>query len=368
MEVVRFSSFDELSAHADVWDHMAVGVPFRSWTWLSTWWRHYSATGQLYVLGVFNRGHLVGIAPWYRSTTFQHGRVLRCLGDGEVCSEYSAILCEPGLEELISGVLGEWLVRARGWDHWDVIQLDSTEQEDLVALSLAEHMAGQGCHLHSRAGQGCWRVALPSTWEDYLDRFSKDRRKKIRRMHRRYIEGGLAILHTVHSPEQLTRAQDILVDLHQRRRNTLGQPGCFASSRFRAFHEDVLPRLLQESRLGLHWVELEGRPIAAEYHLLGDETVYCYQGGIAPEAAGHSPGQIATLFALEQAVENGYRAFDFLRGNEPYKRQWRAEFRPNVELRIIAKRTAAQLRHGIWLAGCDVKHWVKEAMGGVNPH
>ena len=368
MEVIRFQHLDELREHATAWDELAAGVPFRSWAWLSTWWRNYSAIGQLYVLGVFDRGHLIGIAPWYERMTLQHGRVLRCLGDGEVCSEYATILCEPGVEELVASTLADWLTRAGRRDQWDLIQMTSTDPEDLVSLVLAEQMAERGCHLHSRAGQGCWRVALPSTWDDYLQRLSKNRRKKIRRMQRQFVDSGMAVWHTARSPGQLERARQILVDLHQKRRNTLGQPGCFASQRCRAFHEEVLPQLLKESRLGLHWVEMNGRPVAAEYHLLGNETVYCYQGGIEPEDASVSPGQIATLFSFKLAIENGYRVLDFLRGNEPYKRQWRAEFRPNVELRIIAGRTSSQLRHSVWLAGCDVKQWVKGAIGAGNSH
>ena len=368
MEVVLFSNLEDLQVHARLWDHLSAGVPFRSWSWLATWWRHYAALGQLYVLGVFNGGHLVGIAPWYRTTTFQHGQTLRCLGDGEVCSEYATILCEPGIERAVTSALADWLQEGEGRYHWDVIELVSADPGDLVSSALAEEMAERGCHLHSKAGQGCWHAVLPATWDEYLGRLSKDRRKKIRRMQRKYVDSGLAVWHTARSPGQLAVAQRILIDLHQRRRNTLGQPGCFASQRYRAFHEEVLPRLLQESRLGLHWVELDGRPVAVEYHLLGNDVVYCYQGGIASEVASQSPGQIATLFGFKQSIERGYRVFDFLRGNEAYKHHWLAQFRPSVELRIVASRASAQLRHGIWLAGCDVKQWVKEAMGVLPRH
>lgn len=366
MEVVRFSNLDELQIHQAVWDNMAAGIPFRSWVWLATWWRHYAATGQLCALGVFDHGHLVGIAPWYRTTTLQHGRTLRCMGDGEVCSEYATVLCEPGIEQAVADALADWLLQAKGRDHWDCIELAPTDPGDLVSSMLAEQMADRGSYLHSTAGHGCWRVVLPSVWDEYLERLSKERRKKIRRMQRQYVDSGKTVWRTARTPEQLAVAQRILIDLHQRRRNALGQPGCFVSHRYRAFHEQVLPQLLRQTRLGLHWLEFEGRPIAAEYQLLGRDTVYCYQGGISPDDAHLSPGQIATLFTFKTAIEQGYRSLDFLRGNEPYKHQWRAQFCPNVEVRIIAGRASAQLRHGIWLAGRDVKHWVKETMGGMH--
>jgi CelD/BcsL family acetyltransferase involved in cellulose biosynthesis len=368
MEVVRFSNLDELQAHQPLWDDMAAGIPFRSWTWLSTWWRHYAALGQLFVLGVFDRGHLIGIAPWYQIKTLQNGRMLRCLGDVEVCSEYVTILCEPGLERTVTDALAEWLLQANNRDQWDVIELASTDPEDVAAFALAEQMAERGCRFHPEPGPGCWRAVLPPSWDEYLPRLSKDRRKKIRRLQRRYIDSGLVAWHTASSPEKIGVARRVLVDLHQGRRTALGQPGCFTSPRYRAFHEEVMPRLLKESRLGLHWLEFDGRPVAAEYQLRGANAVYCYQGGISPDGALASPGQIAILLSFQQAIEQGRRTLDFLRGDEPYKRQWGAQFCPNVDLRIVAGSTAAQLRHGIWLAGRDVKQWVREAMGVMHLH
>ncbi len=362
MEVVRFSCLEDLEPHAVAWDRLAMDVPFRTWAWLATWWRHYSPLGQLCVLGVFDGAELIGIAPWYRTQTRLHGQTLRLLGDGEVCSEYGTILHQAGKEHAVAIALTEWLLSAGGEDQWDVVEMASTDWDDPMPAALARLMKERGCQLHSRTGRGCWRAPFPATWEEYLRTLSKERRKKIRRMQRRYVDSGEAVLHTVQDKDQLETAQEILIDLHQRRRNMLGEPGCFASPRYCGFQQDVLPKLLADSRLGLHWVEFEGRPIAAEYHLLGDRIAYCYQGGISPQDMAISPGQIATLLTFKQAIEQGYEAFDLLRGNEPYKRQWRAQFHPSLELRIVACRTAARLRHGIWQAGQDAKQWLKETL------
>jgi CelD/BcsL family acetyltransferase involved in cellulose biosynthesis len=363
MEVVRFVNIQELQVHAAAWDRLASGVPFRSWAWLATWWRHYGASSELYVLGVFDHGELVGIAPWYRTVTRQHGRTLRLLGDTEVCSEYGTILCQPGRDQAVAAALADWLLGVGHHDRWDIAEISVTHPDDPMSISFGRQMAERGCRVHSRPGAGCWRVTLPSSWDDYLRLLSRDRRKKLRRMVRKYVDNGRAVWHTADTPEQLAVAQGILIDLHQRRRNTLGQPGCFAWPRYRAFHEEVLPALMRESNLGLHWVEFEGQPIAAEYHLLGHDVLYCYQGGIEPKHARLSPGQIATVFALQRAIEQGFRVFDFLRGDEPYKRHWRARLRQTVELRVVAPRTAARLRHGIWLTGLDLRQWTKDAMG-----
>src|SRR5207244_453594 len=81
-------------------------------------------------------------------------------------------------------------------------------------------------------------------------------------------------------------------------------------------------------RLRLHWLELDGRPVAAEYHIAGEDIVYAYQSGIEPEVLHEEPGHLAAIATLQLAIAQGYRAFDFLRGDEPYKAHWRAQPRP----------------------------------------
>src|SRR5208283_326734 len=97
--VPRFCMWDDFVPHAESWDRLARGVPFRSWAWLSSWWRHYGSQSpddlatRLMVLGALDAsGRLAGIAPWYLKRSTAKGWVLRWLGSGEVCSDYASIL------------------------------------------------------------------------------------------------------------------------------------------------------------------------------------------------------------------------------------------------------------------------------------
>ena len=110
----------------------------------------------------------------------------------------------------------------------------------------------------------------------------------------------------------------------------LGEQGCFASARFLGFYRDVVPALLRRGQVQFHWLELDGKPVAAEYQLVGNGVLYAYQAGVDPEAMAHQPGKLINLAILRQAIERGYRAFDFLRGDEPYKARFGAQPRPTV--------------------------------------
>ena len=205
----------------------------------------------------------------------------------------------------------------------------------------------------------CWRLELPTNWDSYVASLSRNLRRDVRRLERAFLDTDRVVLHRVQRIEELPEAMDIFVDLHQRRRKWLGESGCFASARFLAFYRNVVPDLLRHGQLQFYWLELDGKPVAAEYQLVGNGILYEYQAGIEPAAMEHQPGKLINTAILRQAIAGGYRAFDFLRGDEPYKARFGAKPRPSVRFRVAPHRPIAQLRHGLWVAGRNVKDWVK---------
>jgi CelD/BcsL family acetyltransferase involved in cellulose biosynthesis len=347
---------------ADAWNRLASDVPFQSWDWLEAWWHTYGdaadrsdRVSELATVVVRDdAGRLIGLAPWYLENSPWHGRVLRFLGTHAVCSDYLGVLAEPGFEADVAAALAVWLTEQSD-AQWDLVELESVDPENQVVCHLAAQMKSRGSLINLRPGPSCWQVALPADWESYLKSLSPSHRKQVRRRQRRLFETGRAILRSVDREDVRLAALEILVDLHQRRQVSLGNQGRFASDAFLAFHQEVTRRFLQRGRLRLHWLELDGRPVAAEYGLAGTRTVYSYQGGFDPAASDEAPGHLATLATIKLAIEQGFTAFDFLRGDEPYKAHWRAIARPSVRLRIVAAHASARIRHGVWVAATTLK-------------
>ena len=375
MRVVEFSALEDLAPYAEAWDRLAAGVPFRSWAWMSSWWRCYGgrangpSRSRLAVLGVLEpRGRLVGLAPWYLDRRPWHARALRWLGSAEVHSDYLSVLCQPGLEDSVAVALAEYLSQGSALRRgWDLLAIEGVDALDRPITQLVRHLADRGCLVCRLPGVNCWRIDLPATWEEYLATLSKSHRKQLRRLERDVWERGRAVLHTVQRLDELPRAIEILIDLHQRRRRWLGQPGCFASPRFAAFQREVMPRLLSSGQLRLDWLELDGRPAAAEYQLAGNGVLYAYQGGVDPQALQEEPGRLIMQATLRRAIEQGCRALDFLRGDEPYKAHFRASPRPSLALRVVPDRALARWRQHFWAAGRSVKHWVLAKPPAANP-
>ncbi|MBI3838936.1 MAG: GNAT family N-acetyltransferase [Planctomycetia bacterium] len=370
IRVDRLATAEQLAALDGAWNALAGGVPFRSWEWLESWWRAYGAEPgrELFTLTVCDhRDELVGLAPWYLERWGSRRKVIRFLGSGEVCSDYLTILCRDGYDEEVTGALADWLClahdgSANGRPGWDLLELGGVDRTDKTVNRLVEHLAARGKLVHRRNRSSCWRVNLPSEWDDYLAMLSKSHRKQIRRLERKYFDTGRAQLHEARSEAELDRGWEMLTWLHRRRRESLGDPGCFASPRFAVFHVATSRRLLHTGNLRLVWLEVDGRAVAAEYQVLGPGVVYAYQSGIEPAALSLAPGRLITLAMLKRAIAEGRRAFDFLRGDEEYKAHWRAEPRPTQDIRVVSNAPGARLQHNLWLARGNVKNWLKQSL------
>jgi CelD/BcsL family acetyltransferase involved in cellulose biosynthesis len=323
----------------------------------------------LYVLAVYDdEDALLGIAPWYAESTSGGSRALRFLGSGEVCTDYSSILSTLEHEDAVAEVLARWLTAAAEPDSnrdpsdgWDLIELDGVSQDDSAINQLVGHLDHAGCAVHRQPGLNCWRVDLPQNWTDYVAGSPKSRRRKIRKFEAIVQEQGIS-LQVAQCGSELTEAKELLIRLHQTRRQSLGEPGCFASRPFAGFFADALGELGASGSMSVSWIEHNNRPIAVETYLTDGTTNYLYQSGVDPQALDLSPGHLSNMLLIQRSIEESRSAIDFLRGDEPYKSFWGAQPMATQKIRVAANRFAPRIRHGVWLAGVTMKGWIKSGM------
>lgn len=390
LEVFQLSTLAELASLRSRWNELAGSMPTRSWEWMERWWRVYGNASraaksgnlgsgesikenELYLLAVFESpDRLIAIAPWYIEHSINYGRTLRFLGSGEICTDYSTILCEPGRERAVTEALArslcdplhvaDWLTQ-NSVRHWDRIEFNAIARQDRILQQLFSEMERHNNLVHRRASANSWRIELPRSWDAYLALLSKSHRKQLRRCQRQYFDSGRASIHWVENEPQLDIAWDLLVRLHQDRQQSRGNSGCFASAHYATFHRGMASELLRAGQLWLGWLEIDGRPLAVEYQFVDGKTVFAYQGGIDHSVLELSPGQMILSASIQRAISEGYSTFDFLRGDEPYKPHWRAEPHPLEDVRIVKRTASNQVRKGLWVAGDHVRNWLRGSFG-----
>ncbi len=348
LNVRLLTSEDAFVRLAEAWDSLSADIPFRRVKWSESWWQHYRRPNTaLRILAVEdNNANLLGLAPWYSERSLRGGRVIRFLGSGEVCSDYVTILSQTGCEQIVARRIADWLSNDfQG--QWDSIELDGVQEGDVSIAALVAQLKDGGARIDRPTAQQCWRIEFPDNWDAYLGRLSRKRRERVRAFVRRMFDSKRAIWNLAQTEAEVARGYEILIELHQRRRASLEEKGCFASETFTAFHREMLGKLWSEGRARIHWIELEGRPIAVEYDLIGARTVYVYQTGIDPDAVEHSPGWLSAIASIRSALEGGFASFDFLRGDEPYKATLRGEPVAMQTVLLTAPNTKAQWRRRI---------------------
>lgn len=353
MQIDLIDDLDQLSALRGNWSAMPLPSPMSSPAWLIPWWRHVGATAsnaacpnQLFCVAVRDQaGRLAGLAPWYRTIGRGGQCIVRSLGDGRVASDHQRILCPDELVDPVVDAMVDWLL-GQARDDWDAFDLDGIDADDPVMLRFAERMASRGgCLVQPRPATASWVIALPASWDEMLARLSKSHRRRARRLQREYIDSGRARCHLLARDDQISDYFDQLVRLHRARRQTLGDEGVFDHPAIHAFHETAIGELLADDQLQLMLLELDGRPVAAEYVLKSGDTCFAYQSGFDVTASQHSPGNLAQTQLIRQAIDAGLRCYDFLRGDEPYKANWGAVARPAIRLRIRGRAVRGYLGH-----------------------
>ena len=269
------------------------------------------------------------------------------------------MICAAANSESVAGAIAIAVVEQ--FDDWDAIELGNVDSDDEAITNLVARMHGAGCSVSESAADSYWAVDLPATWDEYLAGISKSHRKQLRQLERRVLDGDRVTWHRVQTEEDLKNAWNVLVDLHQRRRQSLGERGCFASQAFHDFHHEVAQRLLQKNQLRVSWLELDGAPAAAEYHVADGTTTYAYQGGVDPNRLSEEPGRLSTIRCMQQAIAERHIRVDFLRGDEPYKAHWRAIPHATRNYRIVPPRRLARIRGHVLNVADTLHDWARQA-------
>lgn len=360
-----------LAALQDRWNALSQDIPFRSWQWLHTWWDHYGPRSAddrqaLCTLAVYDGAELTGAAPFYLAPLPTGGSALRLLGSGEVCSDYLSLLALPADTQRVAAAVADWLAQVDAGQtpgpSWLRLELENVLADDPAWTALAAQLEAHGFGVARQPGNDCWRLELGQSWEEYKSALSKNHRKQIRLADQGVFESGRATLHTATDAALLEHAWRLLVDLHQRRWESLGQPGCFSSAQYTSFHRAAVERLAPAGLLRLQWLELDGRPISAEYQLQAAGVLYGYQSGLDPDRLDEQPGNLSKIATFHQAIDESFIAIDYLRGSEEYKRRWRFEPRAAIDLHVLSRRGAARLHNSVWQAGGRAKSWIKRGL------
>ncbi len=338
IEVVRRR--EELEALREEWDALANEDPrdgfFRSATWFITWMRYVRPDAEPFVIVVRAAdGHLVGLAPLCRMTYRDLGFRLRGVGLGgrEVVSgDYLDFLSTANARAEVLNTILPFLWEQRSL--WDLLILGEVIAGGDLYTALTSWAERNGLRIRQQERRRCPYITLPESFDEYLASLEGTVRQKLRRNMRAILDKQGAQIELYSEPEQVCANLDILFQLHQARWRRENLPGNFGRPGFMTFLREFCAARPNGVQCRLYILRDKEQPVGAHLTFHFGQSALSYQGGWDPESplARFSPGGVLRAHAIKDAIDQGLRYYDFLRGEEAHKYRLTKTYRNTITL------------------------------------
>jgi len=315
LRLYELRSLSDMETIRDTWKRLVLSAPTttssQTWEWNFGMAKFEGSRVSLRILVAEDKcGEQVGIAPLLiRSSSVPGLKILEFLGRGE----YSDLFSLEPYKDIFARSVMEWIEHNT---EWRILRLQNLRQETVDLI----------CRYGSftiRPSGVCPRAQLPNTMEEYEQKILQKRlRQKIRQKRKLLAGNGRLAFSVCGTTSQLLAELPVFIDLHQRRQRMKGERGRFFEERWREAFQEISLALLQAGFLRLGLLRIDGQPAASLYNVrFRDHECFCY-GGMAPSFAEYSPGNLLHHYMIEEAIRDGVRVYDFLKGDEPYKSLW----------------------------------------------
>jgi CelD/BcsL family acetyltransferase involved in cellulose biosynthesis len=247
----------------------------------------------------------------------KEGDTLLFAGEADL-TDYHAPLGN-GVENLFTELAGSEI--AGGFD-LDSLPIEAAEP---VAKGLERGGLNVDIERHTVAAV----LDLPDTFDDYLSNIGKKQRHEVRRKRRRYEETVGELIYETH-----TEPCQALEEFFRLHRMSGGAKGTFMTEE----HEQFFRQLIEQPgwRIDVLRIPGEDRAAAGLFLFVDDQGMYLYNSAYDPGLSEASPGVAIIGAAIERAIHEKLRKFDFLKGDEVYKFRLGAEERPLFRVRATA--------------------------------
>ena len=285
---------------------------FQTPQWFMAWQTHLAKNTKVLIVTFHSKELLVGMAALQVGN--YHSLPLPCVSfAASGVSDYLGIVIKTGYEKEVYAAFFTHLphIEQRKFFHFQ--QLPSAILEHLPVLGVNTTISRQDTTP---------QITLPKSWEEY----SKTHKKltdNIRYAERRLLrEHTYVQIESIQNGDAVSTTMTALYHLHSKRWKSRGLPGVLGNTSIQAFHHQVAQSFAQQGWLRMHRIVNDGITIAALYGYSFNGRYYYYLAGFDPAYYVYSPGALLISKAIQEAITEECHIFDFLRGEEGYKKMW----------------------------------------------
>jgi CelD/BcsL family acetyltransferase involved in cellulose biosynthesis len=229
---------------------------------------------------------------------------------GELTDEQDIVARAPDAQAVADG-LAAWIVEQRVGR-----AVFSYVPEEVSTIEALRHgLSASGYRANVERLVTSPRLDLPADFAAYLGSLGKKERHELRRKMRR-LETGRDVRFRFASHGERESVLDHFFELHRRSR---GRKAEFMSAENERFFRDIADALDSRGWLRLGVLEADGAVASVLFGWKYEGTMALYNAAYDPDLASLSVGIVSHAYAIRDAIAEGVRAYDLLRGGEPYK-------------------------------------------------
>lgn len=321
-------SFDDLKPDwADLLKRSLFNTVFLTPEWHESWWQAFRP-GKLWILSCRDEtGKLLGLAPWF----IDDDGIVRFIGCEDVTDYLDVIVDRDHTDDVFACLK---LCLAENKDLFKAARLCNIPEGSPTLNIFPQLLSQNQFETQITQQEVCPVIKLPDNWEAYIDSLEKKYRHELRRKLRRSRGAAESldwyIVDSSHNfAEELNCFLDLMAASDPEKKAFLKDEGN------RRFFEMIMPVVHEKGWLQLCFLTINGERVAAYLNFDYRNRIMVYNSGLSHDKYSHlSPGIVLLANIIRYAIEHNYDAFDFLRGDEPYKYHLGGKDTPVYELAV----------------------------------
>lgn len=180
-------------------------------------------------------------------------------------------------------------------------------------------------------------------WDEYWQSRSRNQRRGVNRLRNRLRELDGVSLEIATGRDSLERRLDEAFRIEASGWKGAHRTAITSSPETERFYRDVATWAADRGMLRLASLRVGGRPVSMELSLEADRRYYLIKPGFDPDFAKLGPGKLLTCEMVTRAFETGLESFEFLGGDDAYKRVWADRTRERMEFLAFSPSVAGRL-------------------------
>jgi CelD/BcsL family acetyltransferase involved in cellulose biosynthesis len=229
---------------------------------------------------------------------------------GELTDEQD-VVAPPGDARAAAVAVARWIASERA-PH---VILEFVPEDTPTLDAFAEVLRGDGYRVTRERLVTSPRIALAPDFEGYVQGLGKKERHELRRKLRRF-ESTPGTSFRWATDHERPAVLDRFFALH---RLSKGEKAAFMTPATERFFRDVADALAPLGLLRLGVVRAHDQDAAVLFAFAYGDTLALYNAAHDPALSSLSLGIASHAFAVREAIAQGFRVYDLLRGDEPYK-------------------------------------------------